>query len=246
MSQTNSSPDQSLDVPSHVAMIMDGNGRWARERDKSRIRGHEEGARSVRSITTRCAEIGIEELTLYAFSMDNWKRPDKEVKFLMQLLQTYLKQELETIMQNNIRFRTIGKTENLPDMPRDLIEETEKRSRDNDGMVLRLALNYSGQKEVMDTVKKWIQKDRKEQVDLGQIDVQSFRSSMYDPEMTEPDLLIRTGGEQRISDFLLFHLSYTEFYFTETYWPDFRESHLEKAIEDFCQRKRRFGGLENH
>lgn len=235
--------DQSPELPGHTAIVMDGNGRWAQEHGLARIRGHEKGADSVRKITTRCAELGLEELTLYAFSMDNWKRPQKEVEFLMDLLRTYLKKELDTIMENDIQFRTIGRVQSLPDSSRELIRQTEEKSSDNSGMILRLALNYSGQKEVVDACRTLLEKYQGLQQDPSEIDLEELRNHMYDPDMSEPDLLIRTGGEQRISDFLLFHLSYTEIYFTETYWPEFRSSELSRAFEEFRSRNRRFGGL---
>ncbi len=230
--------------PEHIAIVMDGNGRWANEKGYPRIEGHQEGAESVRAITEHGVRKGIEELTLFTFSMDNWKRPDDEVSFLMDLLKMHLRTERETIMENEIDFRVIGRIHQLPDEPRELIDNMVRDTRDHDEMVLRLALNYAGQQEILDAVRHLCEDVRSGELDPEEINRGLVQQYLYDPGMSDPDLLIRTGGEQRISNFLLWHLSYTEIYFTETYWPDFREEQLDRAIQSFHQRERRYGGLK--
>lgn len=223
---------------------MDGNGRWANEQGLDRVKGHQEGAESVRVITEHAAEEGISELTLFTFSMDNWKRPDSEISFLMDLLNVHLRQERETIMDNDIVFRVIGRIQQLPSETQERIRELEEDSEDNEGMILRLALNYAGKQEILDGVRRICEQVEDGTLDPEDVDRNVMDEAMYDPDMADPDLMIRTGGEKRISNFLLWQLSYTEIYFTDVYWPEFREEDLDQAITAFDRRERRYGGLK--
>ena len=230
-------------IPSHIAIIMDGNGRWARQRGLIRIRGHEKGTESVREITRECAKKHLKQLTLYAFSSENWKRPKREVNLLMKLLKEYLIKERKEIEENNIRLTAIGRINELPeDVQRELTISMEE-SKNNTGMVLCLALNYGGRTEIVDAAKKIMRKVKEGKLRLDEITEETFREHMYMPDMPDPDLLIRTGGEMRISNFLLWEVSYAELWVTPVYWPDFRKTHLEEAIRDYANRERRFGGL---
>ncbi|HHT9106220.1 MAG TPA: isoprenyl transferase [Candidatus Wujingus californicus] len=230
-------------IPTHIAIIMDGNGRWARQRGLIRIRGHEKGTESVREITRECAKKHIKQLTLYAFSSENWKRPKREVNLLMKLLKDYLIKERKEIEENNIKLTAIGRINELPeDVQRELAISMED-SKNNTGMVLCLALNYGGRTEIVDAAKKIMRKVKEGKLRLDEITEETFREHMYMPDMQDPDLLIRTGGEMRISNFLLWEVSYAELWVTPVYWPDFRKTHLEEAIRDYANRERRFGGL---
>jgi undecaprenyl diphosphate synthase len=230
-------------LPNHIAIIMDGNGRWARRRGLIRIRGHEEGVRSVREITTECAKMHIGQLTLYAFSNENWKRSKTEIKFLMRMLKKYLIEERKTIDDNNIILKAIGRIEALPeDVQRELFISIEE-SKNNTGMILCLALNYGGRTEISDAAKKLAEDVKRKKLDLLDINENTFKRYMYTSEMSDPDLLIRTGGEMRVSNFLLWEISYAELWFTHVYWPEFRKKHLEDALGDYAKRERRFGGL---
>lgn len=226
---------------------MDGNGRWAKERGLSRVKGHEKGAQVVNEIVRAAAKTGIKRLTLYAFSSENWKRPRYEISFLMRLLNRYLIQEEPEIMSNNIRFAAIGRTTDFPKKTQGLIKQITDKSRSNTGLTLCLALNYGSRSEIVDAVKKICElsrdRDREQGVDLKTINEETIKKYFYDPDMADPDLLIRTGGEYRLSNFLLYQMAYTEFYITPTYWPDFTVEHFHKAIEEFNQRERRFGGI---
>jgi len=230
-------------LPNHIAIIMDGNGRWARRRGFLRVRGHEEGIKSVREITTECAKIHIGQLTLYAFSNENWKRSKTEVKFLMRMLKKYLIEERKTIEDNNIILKAIGRIEALPeDVQRELFISMEE-SKNNTGMILCLALNYGGRTEIADAAKKLTEDVKRRKLAIQDINEDTFESYMYTSEMSDPDLLIRTGGEMRVSNFLLWEISYAELWFTHVYWPEFRKKHLEEALGDYAKRERRFGGL---
>ncbi len=222
---------------------MDGNGRWAKRRSFIRVRGHEEGVKSVREITTECAKMHIGQLTLYAFSNENWKRSKTEVKFLMRMLKRYLIEERKTIEDNNIILKAVGRIEALPeDVQRELFISIEE-SKNNTGMILCLALNYGGRTEIADAAKKLAEDVKRRKLDLQDINEDTFKSYMYMAEMSDPDLLIRTGGEMRVSNFLLWEISYAELWFTHVYWPEFRKKHLEEALGDYAKRERRFGGL---
>jgi undecaprenyl diphosphate synthase len=230
-------------LPNHIAIIMDGNGRWAKRRGFIRLRGHEEGVKSVREITTECAKMHIGQLTLYAFSNENWKRSKTEVKFLMRMLKRYLIEERKTIEDNNIILKAVGRIEALPeDVQRELFISIEE-SKDNTGMILCLALNYGGRTEIADAAKKLAEDVKRRKLDLHDINEDTFKSYMYMAEMSDPDLLIRTGGEMRVSNFLLWEISYAELWFTHVYWPEFRKKQLEEALGDYAKRERRFGGL---
>ncbi len=231
------------ELPNHIAIIMDGNGRWARRRGFMRVRGHEEGVNSVREITTECAKKNIGQLTLYAFSNENWKRSKTEVNFLMRMLRKFLIAERKTIKDNDIILKTIGRTEALPDNVKKELSISMKESKNNKGMILCLALNYGGRTEIVDATKKLAADVKKGIRKLKDIDDDVFKEYMYTAGMTDPDLLIRTGGEQRVSNFLLWEVSYAELWFTSVYWPDFKKKHLEEALCDYAKRERRFGGL---
>jgi len=230
-------------LPNHIAIIMDGNGRWARKRGFMRVRGHEEGVNSVREITTECARKHIGQLTLYAFSNENWKRSKTEVNFLMRMLKKFLIAERKTIKDNDIRLKTIGRTEALPDNVKKELSISIKESKNNKGMVLCLALNYGGRTEIIDATKKLAADVKKGVRKLKDIDDDVFREYLYTADMSDPDLLIRTGGEMRVSNFLLWEVSYAELWFTSVYWPEFKKKHLEEALKDYAKRERRFGGL---
>ncbi len=230
-------------LPNHIAIIMDGNGRWARRKGFIRVRGHEEGVKSVREITTECAKMHIGQLTLYAFSNENWKRSKTEVKFLMRMLKKYLIEERKIIEDNNIILKAIGRIEALPeDVQRELFISIEE-SKNNTGMVLCLALNYGGRTEIADAAKNLAEDVKRRKLAIQDISEDTFESYMYTSEMSDPDLLIRTGGEMRVSNFLLWEISYAELWFTHVYWPEFRKKHLEEALGDYAKRERRFGGL---
>jgi undecaprenyl diphosphate synthase len=230
-------------LPRHIAIIMDGNGRWAQERGKERIFGHMEGVKSVRRTIEECCRLGIEQLTLYCFSTENWKRPAEEINFLMTLLKEYLIKERAEIMEQNIRFTVIGRRDGLPDFVLSEMDENIRVSAKNSGMTLCLAINYSGRTELVDAVRNIAHLARGGVVRPDDIDETTIEESLYTAGMPEPDLLIRTAGEMRISNFLLWQISYAELWVTEKCWPDFDEATLRQALHDFAKRERRFGGL---
>jgi len=230
-------------LPDHIAIIMDGNGRWAKKRGFIRVRGHEEGVNSVREITTECAKKNIRQLTLYAFSNENWKRSKTEVNFLMKMLKKFLIAERKTIEDNNIILKTIGRTEALPEDVQKELAISMEESKDNTGMILCLALNYGGRTEIMDAATAMAEDVKQGKLKIKDIGEDVFKSYMYTSEMSDPDLLIRTGGEMRVSNFLLWEVSYAELWFTSVYWPEFKKEHLEQALSDYAKRERRFGGL---
>jgi len=231
-------------LPVHIAIIMDGNGRWARRRGLPRVAGHRAGIRAVREVVEGSAELGISVLTLYAFSVENWKRPQAEVSTLMQLLKQYLNIELENIHKNNIRFRTIGRTDELDSSVRAELEKGIARTRNNSGMLFNVALNYGGRAEIVDAVNRLLNNGAKELAAKGGISERDFAQYLYTAGQPDPDLLIRTSGELRISNFLLWQIAYAEIWVTETLWPDFKKQHLYEAIIAFQKRERRYGGLE--
>lgn len=230
-------------LPRHIAIIMDGNGRWAKQRNLPRIQGHERGARSVRAIVTHCARLGIEALTLYSFSTENWRRPRDEVDFLMELYVRYLIAERDTIMSNDVRFMHIGRRNGLPEAVRDEMDKTIELSRGNTGLRLCLALNYGSRHEIVDAVRAIAKKVREGGLAPNDIDERSISSSLYTVGLPDPDLLIRTAGEQRVSNFLLWQISYAELYVCDALWPDFTPENLNAAIRDFAARERRFGDI---
>jgi undecaprenyl diphosphate synthase len=230
-------------IPRHIGIIMDGNGRWAETRGMLRIRGHEAGVDSVRAITEECARLKVEQLTLYAFSSENWKRPRLEIEFLMNLLKRFLVAERETLMNHDVRLSAIGRLSDLPDYVLREYELSRRVSQNNQGTNLCLALNYGGRQEIVDAVRKLALDVKEGRLQPDQIDEQAINANLYQPLMPEPDLIIRTGGDMRISNFLLWEISYAELYVTDTLWPDFRAEHLHAAIADFRRRERRYGGL---
>ncbi len=236
---------QGAHIPRHIAIIMDGNGRWARAQGLRRVFGHESGAESVREITRECARLGVGRLTLYAFSADNWKRPKREVDFLMSLLKKYLIQERGEIMDNNIRLTAVGRLEALPDVVLREYEKTRAMSGANTGMTLSLALNYGARQEIVDAIRRLAKDLASGKVDPAKVDESTVSSYLYDAAAPDPDLLIRTGGDIRVSNFLLWQISYTELYVTPVQWPDFRKANLHEAILDYSRRDRRFGAIND-
>ena len=228
-------------IPRHIAIIMDGNGRWAKERGLPRIAGHREGINSVREITKICGEIGVKYLTLYTFSTENWSRPKTEVKALMTLLLSTIKKEIKELHKNDVKFSTIGDISILPKGTVKGIKEGEKLTFENSGLNLILALNYGSRQEIISAVNNIVLDIKKGSLDSNSIDEKIFSSYLDTNNCPDPDLLIRTSGELRISNFLLWQSAYTEMYLTNTYWPSFRENELFAAIFDFQNRERRFG-----
>jgi undecaprenyl diphosphate synthase len=241
------SPDETLarrvnfdQLPSHVAIIMDGNGRWAAQRHLPRVEGHRAGIESVREVVEGSARLGIQVLTLYAFSVENWKRPVSEVSTLMMLLKRYLRSELNTLLRNDIRFHVIGRVDALaPDVQRELRDAEEKTAR-NAGMLFNIALNYGGRAEIVEAARRIVAAG----VPAERIDEQTFGGYLYTGGQPDPDLLIRTSGEMRVSNFLLWQIAYAEIWVTDTLWPDFRKRHLLEAILAYQKRERRYGGIK--
>jgi undecaprenyl diphosphate synthase len=228
-------------LPQHIAIIMDGNGRWAKKHTIGRIRGHKKGAQAVKTTVRACGEIGIKYLTLFAFSTENWNRPEEEVQALMSLLEEYLTKEIGQLKKQGIRLVTIGDLDRLnPSIKKQLLQ-AEADTVSNDRMILNLALSYGGRDEIIHAVKKIIYESEKSKVDINSINDHMFTRYLYTCGMPDPDLLIRTGGEYRISNFLLWQIAYTELYFTNVLWPDFTKGHLFKAIASYQKRERRFG-----
>jgi len=230
--------------PRHVAIIMDGNGRWARGRGLPRPAGHREGAKVVRPIVTEGAELGLEALSLYSFSIENWQRPADEVSALMGLYADYLRRERPTVMDNNVRMRHLGRRDGLPQAVLDELDETVRVSSTNTGMWLNLALNYGGRAEIIEAVKGLAARAAAGEIAPDAIDDQAISNALDTTGQSDPDLLIRTAGEMRISNFLLWQVSYAEFYVTDTLWPDFDAESLHDALRAFAGRHRRFGGLD--
>ena len=231
-------------LPSHIAIIMDGNGRWARQRNFPRILGHRAGVNVVRTTAETCARMGIETLTLYAFSVENWKRPRHEVEGLWRLLRYYLRRELPTLMKNDIQLVAIGRVESLPTPVQDDLQRVTKTTARNRGMRLNLAINYGGRTEIVDAVNAMIDNARLEgTLDSLEVTEDTIASHLYTSGLRDPDLLIRTSGEMRISNFLLWQIAYSELYVTDTLWPDFTRTNLLEAVLDYQNRERRFGGI---
>ena len=228
-------------LPQHIAIIMDGNGRWAKGQGKMRIFGHQNGVGSVRAVSEACAELGVKNLTLYAFSTENWNRSQIEVEALMKLLSKTIFEELNTLNDNNIRLNAIGDLERLPKYNYDALMKTIEETKNNDRMTLTLCLSYSGRWEITDAAKKLAEKVKSGELDIEQIDENCFSNFLSTSGMPDPELLIRTSGEERISNFLLWQLAYSEFYFTDKLWPDFGKEDLYEAIVDYQSRERRFG-----
>lgn len=231
-------------IPQHVAIIMDGNGRWAREKGLPRTAGHRAGIKRVKEIIKAAAESGIKVITLFAFSTENWVRPKKEVGLLMRALNTFLDREIRELEENNIRFMIIGRDKPIPQYLINKIRKAEERTRDNTGLVFVLALNYGARQEIVDGVKKFAGAVIKGEADLEGLDTELFGGYLYTAGLPDPDLLIRTSGEMRISNFLLWQVSYAELYFSRKYWPDFGKDDLAKAIDVYQKRERRFGRVD--
>jgi undecaprenyl diphosphate synthase len=234
---------QSERMPRHIAIIMDGNGRWAQEKGLSRAEGHREGGRAVEKIAQCCVDFGIESLTLYSFSIENWKRPEDEINALMHLYTQYLINIRPTLMKNNVKLVHLGRLAGLPDSVREELAQTIETTGKNTGMILALALNYGGRAEIVDATQKIAEEYKNGRLQLSDIDEKCISRYLYTAGLAEPDLLIRTANEMRISNFLLWQISYSEFYVTKTFWPDFEKSTLEKAIRAYAKRTRRFGTI---
>lgn len=228
-------------LPKHIAIIMDGNGRWAMQRSLKRVEGHKAGAESVRAVVSACREIGIKILTLFAFSSENWNRPASEVRSLMNLLVRYLYREFRSIRENGIRIRTIGRTTDLPRRVQNALDHVINGTVDNDAMIMNVALSYGGRDEIVRASQRLVKDALAGRIKPDQIDEKLFARYLDTGELADPDLLIRTGAESRISNFLLWQSAYTELYFTEVLWPDFRKEELLSAILDYQRRERRFG-----
>ncbi|QQY09282.1 MAG: isoprenyl transferase [Candidatus Xiphinematobacter sp.] len=230
-------------VPTHIAIIMDGNGRWAEQRGFPRLSGHQAGADSIRECIEVCGKIGVQYLTLYAFSSENWKRPSVEVKGLMDLLERFLRESIEEMIHQEVRLYAIGHLQDLPATCRHLLEKARERTASNRGITLVLALSYSSRMEIVDAARRIVQAVQDGQVDMDQIDDQLFGNYLYTQGIPDPDLLIRTSGEIRLSNFLLWQSSYTEIYVTSKLWPDFRAADLREALDEYGRRRRRYGKL---
>ena len=227
-------------LPQHIAVIMDGNGRWAAQRHLPRVEGHRAGIESVREVVEGSARLGIKVLTLYAFSVENWKRPASEVSTLMLLLKRYLRLELNTLLRNNIRFKVIGRVADLAPDVRGELAMAEQQTSGNTGMLFNIALNYSGRAEIVEAVRALLESG----VSSPEVDEQRFAGFLYTAGQPDPDLLIRTSGEMRVSNFLLWQIAYAEIWVTDTLWPDFRKRHLLEAILAYQKRDRRYGGIK--
>ena len=231
-------------IPDHIAIIMDGNGRWAKMRGKPRIFGHNQGINSVREIVEECGKLGVKYLTLYTFSVENWNRPEQEVSGLMHLLLRTIKKEVKELNKNNVKLSIIGRVNDLPEKPRKSLLEGVEDTKGNTGLNLVLALSYGGRQEILDATKDVFKEMQEKGLSIDDIKEEDFGRHLYTKEIPDPDLLIRTSGEMRISNFLLWQLAYTEMYVTDVYWPDFRSRELFDAILDYNKRERRFGKNE--
>lgn len=234
---------EALKIPTHVAIIMDGNGRWAQQRGLLRSKGHEKGTESVRTAIRACRKLGIRYLTLYAFSVENWSRPKAEIEALMNLLKKFLRNEVRELHENKVRLRAIGRLSDLPKSVRRELNEAMRVTEHYREATLTLALSYGGRTEIVHATQALARKVKTGEIDPDTIDEAAIAANLYAPDIPDPDLMIRTSGEMRISNFLLWQLSYSELYVTDTLWPDFREEHMLKAIEEYSRRHRRFGGV---
>lgn len=227
--------------PRHVAIIMDGNGRWAKSRGLQRTAGHKKGAKTTQDIVRACGELGIEYLTIYAFSSENWNRPQSEIDDLMNLLSFYISHELKTLVKNNIRLNVIGDKERLPEKVRKQVDKAEQSTVDNTGLCLQIALSYGSRQEITHAMKEIAHKVKLGEIAAESVDEKVIEAHLFTKNVPDPDLLIRTSGEHRISNFLLWQLAYTELFFTEKMWPEFTREDLESAFENFAKRERRYG-----
>ena len=230
-------------TPDHIAIIMDGNGRWAQKRGLPRVAGHKEGVSAVVKITKAAVKCKVKVLTLYTFSTENWKRPKSEVDLILRLPKEFLQIYLPELISNNVRIEAIGDMEKLPAHTREAVQYAIERTKNNDGLQLNFALNYGGRHEILKAMKEMFTDLTDGKMSLDELDEQHFSNYLYTAGITEPDLLIRTGGEKRLSNFLLWQMAYTEFWFTDVLWPDFSEKEFLRALEEYRQRKRRYGGI---
>ena len=230
-------------VPNHVAIIMDGNGRWAKKQGLPRNAGHKEGMNVVKEIVKVAIDSDVKVLTLYAFSTENWKRPKSEVEFLMKLPKDFLHTYLPELIERNVRIDTIGEFDELPMLTKEAIQYAKDKTKYNDGLLLNFALNYGSRFEIMRAIKQFIKDIDGSKVSIDSLDEKTFSEYLYTHDLSDPDLLIRTSGEKRLSNFLLWQLAYTEFWFTDVLWPDFNEDVFKQALYDYKQRKRRYGGI---
>ena len=235
--------DPDKEIPQHIAIIMDGNGRWARERGQPRREGHRAGAESVEIALETCGEIGVDYLTIYAFSSENWKRPEAEVKALMGLLAHFLKEKTSSLVKNNIRLQVIGQIDKLPKSNQKELEKSIDATAGNDGLTLVVALSYGSREEIVEATRALMRKAQDGELDPENLDQATFAAQLNTAAYPDPDLLIRTSGEYRISNFLLWQISYSEIFITKTLWPDFRRDNLLEAVGEYQKRQRRFGGV---
>ncbi len=243
--ESNDAPLDLTNIPSHIAIIMDGNGRWAKRRGLPRIAGHREGTKVIKKIVKKANELGVSVLTLYAFSTENWKRPKNEVDFLMKLPESFLKTYLPELIEENVQVRIMGEKDNLPDHTVAAVEAAIKQTKENNGLILNFALNYGSRYELSNAIQKIAEDVKTGSLMIDDINDELISTYFFRPELKDPDLLIRTSGEIRLSNFMLWQLAYTELWFTDTYWPDFTEAELERAIKDYQLRGRRFGGVQS-
>jgi len=232
-------------LPKHIAIIMDGNGRWAKEKGLPRIAGHWAGAEALRDIVSTCCKLNIQVLSVFAFSSENWKRPIQEVNTIMNLLFYYLKKEIESLHKNNVKIQVSGAWEELPQRIVEQIQKSLQRTRNNRGLILNIVLNYGSRNEILTACKKICKDVLNGKINVDDIDESTFQNYLYTRDLPDPDLLIRPSGELRISNFLLWQIAYTEFWFTKGYWPDFKSEDLLQAIYDYQKRERRYGGLKS-
>ena len=230
-------------IPKHIAIIMDGNRRWAKKRGLPSSMGHAEGANTLEKIADDCSDLGIKYLTVYAFSTENWKRPAAEVNFIMKLLDRYLTNEIETFQKNNVCVRFMGSRDGLPKNVQEKMDNAVQKTKDNTGIILNLAINYGGQAEILEAVKKVASEVKDGLLSIDEINIKCFENYLYTKDLPPLDLLIRTGGDSRVSNFMLWQIAYAEIWNTEIYWPDFSSEFFLQAVKDFQKRDRRFGGL---
>lgn len=235
-----------LKIPKHVAFIMDGNGRWAKDRGLARTAGHRQGVQRVKEIIRGAGDLGIQIVTFFAFSTENWSRPKSEVNVLMRYLESFLGQEIKQMHKQNMRFTVIGRADPIPKYLQAKIKQAQNKTKDNTGLRVVLALNYGGRQEIVDAAKKFAQDVLNKKINLESLDTQEFSRYFYTADIIDPDLLIRTSNEMRISNFLLWQLSYAEFYFSAKCWPEFGIEELKEAIKEYQKRERRFGGIDVH
>lgn len=230
-------------VPEHIAIIMDGNGRWAKKRGLPRVAGHREGMKAIKKVVQRAVELDVKVLTLYAFSTENWKRPRKEIEFIMRLPSRFLDTYLPDLIKNNVKVTMVGDYDSLPEFTKEAVKHSIEKTKDNTGLILNFALNYGSRLEIISAIKNICRDIENKKLVVNDIDEQLVSNYLFTKGLKDPDLVIRTSGEQRISNYLLWQIAYSELYFTKKYWPDFNEEALDEAIIEYQSRKRRFGGL---